>query len=145
MITGINWKDYLITVVLLLVAYYAAVLCWFYLYRLKVPLKSKAGAPVLKLRTLTHKKSENLPNDVETVLSLLKENIAQCFYKGLNREQLLKCIAKILCTYPSLRNTSFREHINQSIVNECNKYGPVGLRHDELEGLWKATTLHTVP
>src|SRR5690606_20191849 len=146
MFTGITWKDYLIAVTLILIAYYAAVLCWLYLDRLKVLVKSKELVPDQHVKTVRLNSEDNnaLPREVQQLIALIKENIAQCFKKGLNREQLLKCISKVLSSYPSLKNSSFREHINQSIINECNKYGPVGLRNDELMGLWKAKTLQTV-
>lgn len=146
MFTGITWKEYLITVTLLLIAYYAAAMCWIYLDRLKVLLKSKSTVADQNFRgeSLSSQQTENLPNEVDKLIVLLKENIAHCFNKGYNREQLLKCIAKILCGYPSLKKTSFREHIHRSIINECNKYGPIGLRNAELMGLWNTTTLQTV-
>ena|SRR5690554_6450774 len=147
MFTGITWKDYLITATLLLISYYAAVLCWMYLNRLRVYLKPNLQNANQKFEnnTLGYSKTEKLPIEVDKVVVLLKEKIAHCFHQGHNREQLLNCIAKILSDHPSLRNTAFREHIIQSIINECNKYGPVGLRNAELMGLWNAKTLHAVP
>ena len=143
MFTGITWKDDFITVTLLLIAYCAAAMCWIYLDHLKVFFKSKSTIADQNIRgkSLFSQQTENLPNEDDKLIVLLKENSAHCFNKGYNREQFLKCIAKISCGYPSLEKISFREHIHRSIINECNKYSPVGLRNTELMGLWNTTTL----
>lgn len=147
MFTGITWNEYLITVTLLLITYYTSAMRWIYLDRLQVLFKSKSTIADQNFRGETHssQQTESLPNEVDKLIVLLKENIAHCFNKGCNREQLLKCIAKILCGYPSLKNTSFREYIHRSIIKECEKYGPVGLRNAELMGLWNTKTQQTVP
>lgn len=146
MFTGITWKEYFITVTLLLTTYYPAAICWIYLNRLMLSRKSKlpTADQSFSSESQNSKEVEKLPLEVDKLIALLKDNIAHSYNKGYNREQLLKCLAKILCGYPSLKNTSFREHIHRSIINECDKYGP-GLCNAELMGLWNARTLQTVP
>src|SRR5690606_30034741 len=138
MFTGIMWEEFWGTITLLLLSYYSAVLCWLYLDRLRVYLKPKLFSThqALKKREHDHPKTEELPEQVNKLIVDLKQGIDHSFNKGCNREQLLKNIARVLSSYPSLRESSFRDHIDQTIINQCKRYGPVGLRNAELKGLW---------
>lgn len=144
MFTEITWKEYLIGITLVVIAYYSAMAFWLHLNRLYFKSKSPITTQDSEIQPLVIEKNEILPIEVNKLITLLSESIARCFHKGYSRGQLLQCLAKILSRYSSIKNTSFREQIQQCIINECEKYGPVGLRKSELKGLWNANTLQTV-
>src|SRR5690606_10452214 len=147
MFTGITWEAIWGTITLLLLSYYSAVLCWLYLDRLRAYIKPRvvSANQTLKTREHDHLKTEEHPKKIHKLIVDLKQDIAHSINKGYNREQLLRNIAKILANYASLRESSFRHEDDQTMMNQCKRYGPVGLRNVELKGLWNAKTLHAVP
>lgn len=147
MFTGITWEEFWGTITLFILSYSNTVLCWLYLDCLRVHFKPRLFSTnqTLEKREYDHLITKEFPEKVNKLIVDLKQGIAHSFNKVYNREQSLKNRAKNLANDASLRESTFRGQIDQTIINQCKRYGSVGFRNAELKGLWNAKTLHAVP
>lgn len=149
MLNGISWGEYTFAVTLAFMAYYAAIGLWIYVQRLKV---TGHGDHVAAMGTQNEGsgKKESVPQtsfseaseedfkQVEALMEILKDTIAEAFYKKYGRKQLLDSLKITLEKHPQYIDTPFQVGVHKFIISQCNRHGPVGLHVDELKGLWSA-------
>lgn len=134
-----EWQHYLLGTILILLLYYSALCLWhFYQKFKKLPREFSKPADIPEKRAAMpfEETSEVVFKQLEDLTEALKQAITLAFQKKYNRSKLLNSLASVLRRYPSLHHFPYQAAIHQLIASECEKYGPVGLREDELKDLW---------
>src|SRR5690606_15957131 len=75
--------------------------------------------------------------EVEHLIERLKSVIADASHRKLVLEEFRQYISMVLKEYPSVKQSPLRSSINELIISECQKYGVVTLKEEEVELLWK--------
>lgn len=148
MYTEFSWKGYLIITTLIVIAYYAIIGLWYYSHKLRTPLSNKAFIKASKASNQTNPKvsplkpeliiNNNTQQEIDELIKALNNVISRAFKRKYNRKKLLKSISWILKKHTYLKDTPLQASIHETIIKECEKYGPVGLREEELMGLWSS-------
>lgn len=155
MLKNISWSDYIIAVAILLAIYYLFVSVRYFSDEIKDLLSGKRKP---KLRTISPD-GNGLPNlddehrqqemggfekttddeftDVEHLIERLKTVVADASRRKLIPQEFKQYLSMVLKEYPSVRYSPIRSSVNELIVSECQKYGAVTLKEDEVELLWK--------
>lgn len=161
MFTNISWSNYLLAVLLLLTIYYVFIGIRFYSNDLKQLLNGqrKSGDNLIRqdLRDFSSSNQDNdqiqsAPspsgysafaeteedtfNDVEQIISRLKETIAVAIEKKHERSILLKLLQSVYKFYPELRYSAFRPAIDELVISECEKKGSIKLSEEDVEMMW---------
>jgi len=155
MLQSISWSEYITAVVLLLVVYYLVIAGRYCSGDIKDIL---TGKRTLRFRTALPapgKHEEEIPSesgkltggseetagneftDVEHLIERLKNVIADASRRNLIPQEFRQYLSMVLKEYPSLRYSPLRSSINELIISECQKYGAVTLKEEEVELLWK--------
>jgi len=155
MLKNISWSDYIIAVAILLAIYYLFVGVRYFSGEIKDLL---SGKHKLKLRTaLSDSNSVYDPGDepsqqetggfekttddefteVEHLIERLKAVVADASRRKLIPQEFKQYLSMVLKEYPSVRYSPIRSSVNELIISECQKYGAVTLKEDEVELLWK--------
>lgn len=146
MFNEISWGEYALAVTLILTAYYAAVGLWLYILKLRTPvstIKPVTNQEEQHIKeTVSTPSFEEIPDDTfkqaEELMDMLKKVIAEVFYHKQGRKVLLENLSRTLQKHPEFIGTPFEHGIQDFIIRECDKHGPVGLRADEVSELWSA-------
>jgi hypothetical protein len=155
MLKNISWTDYIIAVAILLAIYYLFVGMRYFSGEIKDLLSGKRK---LKFRTaLPNNHSPYNPDEeqseietdsfekttdddfteVEHLIDRLKAVVADASRRKLIPQEFKQYLSMVLKEYPSVRYSPIRSSVNELIVTECQKYGAVTLKEDEVELLWK--------
>ena len=155
MLKNISWSDYIIAVAILLAIYYLFVGVRYFSGEIKDLLSGKRK---LKIRAaLPNPNSVNDADDeqsqqetggfekttddefteVEHLIERLKDVIVDASSRKLIPQEFKQYLSMVLKEYPSVRYSPIRSSVNELIVSECQKYGAVTLKEDEVELLWK--------
>ena len=136
-----EWQHYILGTFLILLLYYSALCLWFFYQKFKkLPstfsnTKPKRNAsPAIPFEET----SDDTFKQIEHLTIVLKQTIAGAFQEHYNRSELLNSLASVLRRYPTLQHFPYQAAIHELIASECEKYGPVGLREDELRDLWSS-------
>ncbi|MBO0353555.1 hypothetical protein J0656_05950 [Muricauda ruestringensis] len=136
-----EWHPFYTALILIVLIYYSGLLIWISYHRFKDPPRQ---FPVPKKTESTDNPVpfEETPDEtflkVEELSETIKKTIATAFGNHYNRSELLDSLATVLRQYPSLHHFPFKAAIHELITSECEKYGPVGLRDNELKDLWQS-------
>lgn len=157
MLTNISWTDYIIAVAILLAAYYFFVVMRYFFADLK---DLVTGKRELKFRAVIPDDTDEIESiqpseknfngaspafetttdddfvEVEHLIERLKSVIADASGKKLIPQELKQYLHLVLQEYPNIKNSPFRNSINELVASECEKYGAVTLGEDEVEQLW---------
>ena len=158
MLRGISWNNYIVVIVLLLIAWYLFVGLRYYFDDIKDLVNGKRK---LQFRSLVGKlisildanfdyqKSDKILNtqvdfetvdpvfnEVEELISKLKNAITDAIQKKLLKHEFEDRLRFLLKENQLIRNSSFRPSINEFIASECEKQESVLLTHQEVEDLW---------
>jgi hypothetical protein len=155
MFTNISWTDYFITVIILLAIYYLFVGIRYYAVDIKDLLSGKRKLN-LKTALANNSKGEYLTREenlrpsegseettdeefteVEHLIERLKALIADASHRKMIPQEFNQYLRLVLKEYPSVKNSSLRASVNELIVSECEKYGTVTLKEDEVDLVWK--------
>ncbi|MBC9795365.1 hypothetical protein [Sinomicrobium weinanense] len=135
-----EWQHYFLGVFLILLLYYSALGLWYSFQKFKTlpntfsnTKNETTESPVLPFEET----SDEIFEQIEHLSNTLKQTIADAFQKRYNRSELLNSLASVLRRYPTLQHFPYQAAIHELIASECEKYGPVGLRKDELRDLWR--------
>ena len=155
MFTNISWTDYFIAVTILLAIYYLFVGIRYYSRDIKDLL---SGNRKLNLKTAlaNNSKGEYLTREenfrpsetfeettdkeftqVEHLIERLKTLIADASRRKMISQEFKQYLSLVLKEYSTVKNSSLRASVNELIVSECEKYGTVTLKEDEVDLLWK--------
>jgi hypothetical protein len=155
MLKNISWSDYIIAVAILLAIYYLFVGMRYFSGEIKDLLSGKRK---LKLRAaLSNPNGVNDADDeqsqqetgsfeqttddefseVEHLIERLKAVVADASRRKLIPHEFKQYLSMVLKEYPSVRYSPIRSSVNELIISECQKYGAVTLKEDEVELLWK--------
>lgn len=74
--------------------------------------------------------------EVEHLIERLKNVIADASQKKLIPQEFKQYLHLVLKEYPSVKSSPLRSSVNELIVSECEKYGAVTLREEEVDMLW---------
>lgn len=136
-----EWPPFYTALILILLIYYSGLLLWISYHRFKSPPRH---FPVSDKNHNTdntvpfEETSEETFGKIEELTETLKKTIAKAFGNNCDRSELLDSLAQVLRQYPSLQHFPFKAAIHELIASECEKYGPVGLRDNELKNLWQS-------
>lgn len=159
MFTNISWTSYIITVTLLLAAWYIIIGLRFYFHDLQNILSGKTKLALRGVhREYSSTKNEEitnsepsefdhkfLPNEQETdnlfqvaeeLTSKLKEAISDAASKNYNKEEFTFLLQLALKEYPVLKGSPFQVAINNLIASKCDKHSFIRLSAVELGMLW---------
>lgn len=158
MLKNISWNDYIITVAILLIIYYLFTGVRYFSGDLKDMFSGKRKLKFKTARQHAGKEDdavieeeykqdnagfENTTDsgfaEVEGLIERLKTVIADAARKKLIADEFRQYISMMLKEYPSIKHSPFRPSINELILSECEKYGVVTLREDEVDLLWQDT------
>ncbi len=156
MLQNISWTDYIMAVAVALVVYYLVIGVRYFSSDIKELLSGKRR---LKFRMSPAAVSDgnNVPKEeqqerdgegfentsdnefteVEHLIERLKSVIADASRRKLIPDEFKQYIAMVFKEYPSVRYSPLRSSVNELIVSECQKYGAVTLKDDEVDLLWK--------
>ncbi len=155
MLKNISWSDYIIAVAILLAIYYLFVGVKYFSAEIKDLLSGKRKP---KLRTVSsdnngmsdlddepgqqemvgfEKTTDDEFTEVEHLIERLKAVVADASRRKLIPQEFKQYLSMVLKEYPSVRYSPIRSSVNELIVSECQKYGAVTLKEDEVELLWK--------
>ena len=155
MLKNISWTDYIIVVAILLAIYYLFVGMKYFSgeikdllsgkrrlkFRAAVPNDHAAYNPDSEQGLQETSGFENTTDDefseVEHLIERLKAVIADASRRKLIPQEFKQYLGMVLKEYPSVRYSPLRSSINELIVSECQKYGAVTLKEEEVELLWK--------
>jgi len=138
MLQAITWSEFLSFLLIVTIAYYAAVFLVCYRKHLQLlrafifRFTTKDHAPVVK--------KEADPNDVfdqaSTLAADLRQIIREASEKEILHTELKFALRSELKNYQQLKNTAFQKAINNLIQKEGNDFCSVSLSEDELNMLW---------
>ncbi len=153
--TNISWSDYILAVAILIAIYYLFVGVRYYSDETKDLLSGKRKR---KLRTVLHdtngisdssvepgqqeiggfeKTTDDEFSEVEHLIDRLKAVIADASRRKLTPQESKLYLSMVLKEYPAVKYSPIRSSINELIISECQKYGAVTLKEDEVELMWK--------
>lgn len=159
MFTNITWTNYIIVVILLLAIYYLFIGIRFYYPELK----KLAGKRRSQLRPVhdelsdepdtnneyeqvhteqftTHNSFAETPDDtfqeVEHLIGRLKEAIEEASREKHSKQGFSLYLKSVLKECPAIKNSPFRSAINELIISECARHGPIMPSGDEAVMLW---------
>lgn len=163
MLNSISWTEYLVFVVLLLIAYYLFVGLKFYSFELSSLLKGKTPSVALATETAADAVidgSENFQDNqaelfptynryaprpqetddtfqqVEELTTELKKVIEDAASNNTIKEEFILSLQLALKKYHFLKGSPFLVAINNLIASECDKYNFIRLTADERVMLW---------
>lgn len=156
MFTNISWTGYLTVVAILLAIYYLYVGVRYFsadlkgLFAERQKLKFKAvlhgnskadDLLVLEDNRLKASSFEETTDDefseVEHLIERLKTVVSDASRRKLIPQEFKQYLSMVLKEYPTVRYSPLRLSINELIISECEKYGTVTLKEEEVELLWK--------
>lgn len=73
---------------------------------------------------------------VEHLIGRLKEAIEEASREKHSKQEFFLYLKSILKGYPALKNSPFRSAINELIVSECARHGPIMPSGDGAVMLW---------
>jgi hypothetical protein len=137
MLSRISWTDYLVSIVILLLIYYAFVLSLFYKQDILLLIAGKD-------RRILPATDEGLQNDnlsevIEPLSDEVKALIGQSAYGNMPVEESKASLKKLMASerFQSLKETAYYEQLNQLIAREYETYCSMHLSEEDLEGLWR--------
>lgn len=136
-----EWPPLYTAIILILLIYYSGLLLWISYHKFKSPPRHFPVSDETDSMGNTipfEETSEETFQKIEELSEALKKTIAKAFGNNYNRSELLGSLANVLRQYPSLQHFPFKAAIHELIASECEKYGPVGLRDNELKDLWQS-------
>ena len=163
MLNSISWTDYLVFVVLLLIAYYLFVALKFYSFELNFLLKGKRPSVALANETAEDveidgsnnfhdnqaelfptynryapqaKETDDTFQKVEELTAKLKKVIEDAASNNTIKEEFILSLQLVLKKYHFLKGSPFLVAINNLIASECDKYNFIQLSADERVMLW---------
>ena len=163
MLNSISWTDYLVFVVLLLIAYYLFVALKFYSFELNSIFKGKRPSVALATETAadvdtdssknfqdnqaelfpTYNRYAPQPEDtddtfqkVEELATKLKKVIEDAASNNSIKEEFMLSLQLVLKKYQFLKGSPFLVAINNLIASECDKHNFIQLSADERVMLW---------
>jgi hypothetical protein len=163
MLNSISWTQYLVFVVLLLIAYYLFVGLKFYLFELSSLLKGKRLSVALAAETAEDdvigrskhfqdnqvelfptynryapqvQETDDTFQQVEELTTKLKEVIADAASNNTIKEEFIRSLQLVLKEYHFLKGSPFLVAINNLIASECDKHNFIRLTADERVLLW---------
>lgn len=80
--------------------------------------------------------SEETFDEVEELVSRLKNKLAEPGSDQQSREELSRKLKAILLDYPQLKHSQFAPAIQELIATECGKNSSVALDEDEIATIW---------
>ena len=156
MLTNISWRDYFITVIILLAIYYFFVAIRYYSRDIKdllsakrklnlkaaLPCNSKGEYPStiggnIHSEASFEETTDKEFTEVEHLIERLKVLIGDASRRKMIPQEFKQYLSLVLKEYPSVKNCSLRASVNELIVSECEKYGTVTLTEDEVDLVWK--------
>jgi hypothetical protein len=137
MLTRISWTDYLVTIVILLLIYYAFVLSLFYKQDILLLITGKDR----RILTATDEglQNDNFSEVIEPLADEVKALIGQSSYGNMPVEESKKALNRLMASerFQCLKETSYYEQLNQLIAREYETYCSMHLSEEDLEGLWR--------
>lgn len=74
--------------------------------------------------------------DAEKLTEILVNAIRESIERKKSKEELQNYLQMILCDFPLVKESSFRETVNELMVSECEKHPQMILTYAEVDGLW---------
>lgn len=152
MFTGITWTNYLSAVAMLLAIYYLYVGVRYFSSDLKdllagkKKLLPKRPLPAEQPQAVTTQEPNNAAAfedssdddfwEMEHLIARLKDVIAVASQRELIPQEFKQYLHMTLKEYPTIQYSPLRSSVNELIVSECEKYGTVTLREEEVDALW---------
>ncbi|MGN6214480.1 hypothetical protein [Parafilimonas sp.] len=155
MLKNISWTDYLIVVAIALAIYYLFVGVRYFSTEIKELLSGKRKLrfraalsdpngqyePVEEQSQQHSGSFEKTTDDdfaeVEHLIERLKTVIADASRRELIPQEFKQYLGMVLKEYPAVKYSPLRSSINELITSECEKYGTVTLKDEEVDLLWK--------
>lgn len=163
MLNSISWTDYLVFIVLLLIAYYLFVALKFYSFELSSLLKGKRPSVAFATETAADEvidgskhfqdnqvelfptynryapqaqETDDTFQKVEELTDKLKKVIEDAASNKTIKEEFILSLQLVLKKYHFLKGSPFLVAINNLIASECDKYNFIQLSADERVMLW---------
>lgn len=144
MLTQISWHSFFVTIILMLVVYYALILTLFYKHEIAL-LISGAGLhsssknepiPVHLQQELSpvEMQPEEMQHLMDEVIALIQQAAYSRFSEDVTKEALQKLIASE--RFQSMRLSGHSATISELIIRECEANCSMHLNEEDLQGLW---------
>lgn len=155
MLQNISWADYIMVVTGALIIYYLFVGVKYFSSEIRELLAGKrmmkfrmshadAGASYDESEETYQQADNSFENttdsafaEVEHIIERLKSVISDASHRKLVLEEFKQYIRMVLKEYPSIKQSPLRLSVNELIISECQKYGVVTLKEEDVELLWK--------
>lgn len=154
MFTQISWSSYITIVVVLLAGYYFFVGFWYYrdnLLQLLSGRKITAGDtvnftaqhPLIKPEQSLHQanvqevfEKQNLFQLTQSLSDEIQAFLNEAGRNKIHKGDVIYSLQLLLAKYPALKDSSFREFIQNLIETECETNCSIHLSDEELSVLW---------
>lgn len=161
MLSGITWTDYFIGMGILITAYYAYVMIRYYPEELKSILRSgqKQRSEQMTVSDMFIQTAEGYSDDseyatneydimenaeednefmqVEELVTSITNTVEKASKNGMVKGEFKQMLRMVLREKPTVKDSPFRQSINDLIVSECSKYGTYTLSAKEVDVLWE--------
>lgn len=142
MLSFISWYQYMTTLSMLLVIYYAGIVCLY--YRSEIMTFMKTGSLKTKDRPVTHHEMtattriENsyMSPEVHELLEELKELLNTSARMKTVKEELVMAIRVLLRGYPDLKDLPVAHDISEHMKAQCQHICSITLSDAEMKMLW---------
>lgn len=157
MFTNISWSSYGVAIGALAFVWYLFLGFKFYFVELKQFTSGRRSGTKAALRDIKvnepylvteDNSSVKLPmdaafseslstlEDAEKLTEILVNAIRESIERKKSKEELQNYLQMILCDFPLVKESSFRETVNELMVSECEKHPQMILTYAEVDGLW---------
>lgn len=153
MFTEISWNNYIISVIVLLVIYYLFIGFRYYrsdLLELLSGTKSTQTDRVsfIDLQTIRPEQTQHQANlkqafekqDLFQVTQSVGDEIMAYLNEAgrdtLNKEDIIQSMKSLIAKYPSVKDSAFRDAIQNLIIKECETNCSIHLSEEEISALW---------
>lgn len=153
MFTEISWNSYITIVIVLLAGYYLFI--GFRYYRTDI-LHLLSGRKFTQTDSVSFTSTQQIKPDQSSHPANMQEGfekqnlfqLAQSFSdeiqaylneagrNTLNKKEVMQSLKSLLAKYPSIKNSSFQEFIQNLIKTECETSCSIHLSEEELSALW---------
>jgi hypothetical protein len=137
MFTSISWQSYLVGVGSFLVVYYAVIGVKFYKKELKGFFKPKSTGGLMPQGIEDSQlKIEDDFQDVENLITRVKEVFELAGKEGLNKSEVEDFLALVFSDFPTIKDEGLRASVNEFVASEARKIEQIELNFDEVGQLW---------
>lgn len=154
MLNHLSWGWYTGTVLLLTIIYYVYVAWRYYRPEIRNLLGRNGPQDILSFsfEAPAEESEQLLPSEhvpeymeddgeatfrqIEELVAGLKAILARGISGNYTVTNLKSAVSAVLVKYPHIKNTHFRDAINEMVVTECASLGPVDLTEEEVNALW---------